>query len=69
MFKIFKIIYKIINNLKVGKKLQELINHNNKYFFDNEKFQEEFIVDYFESTENVIARAYFFNSYKKKISM
>ncbi len=66
MFKIFKTIYKIINNLKVGKKLQELINHNNKYFIDNEKFQEEFLVDYFESTENVIARAYFFNSYKNK---
>ena len=66
MFNIFKTIHKIINNLKIDKKFQKLIYHNKKYFIDNENFQEEFLVDYFESSENVIARAYFFNSYKNK---
>ena len=66
MYRIFRILYKIICYFKIEDNFQKLLKINKKYFSDKKKYKKEFIIDYFESLENEIARSYFFNSYKNK---
>ena len=66
MYRILRILYKIICYFKIEDNFQKLLKINKKYFLDKKKYKKEFIIDYFESLENEIARSYFFNSYKNK---
>ena len=67
MKKKIKILGKFFRNIfKLDKSSKAFIEHNLRYFKNNNKYEKEFLIDYFESFEAEIPRSYFFNSYSEK---
>ncbi len=62
----FKVIVNIFKNLILDNHIKLLIKHNNHYFKDENRYDKEFLFDYFESYEAEIARSYFTNVFRKK---
>ena len=61
-----KIIINLFKNLILDTHIKSLIKHNNYYFKDKNRYDKEFLFDYFESYEAEIARSYFTNVFRKK---